>query len=82
MLSRYPKGSNDPWLENTCKYKYFTSKDLINAFFTAQLGIVKNELTSNCNLMEDFNLNAKMEHRPDYHHKIPLSFLSAFAIFL
>ena len=46
------------------------------AFFTAQLGNMKNALTSNCYLMGDFNLDPEMEYRPDYHHRIPLSHFS------
>ena len=44
------------------------------AFFMAQLGIIKNALSSNCYIMGYFNLNAKMDYRPDnhHHHHIPL----------
>ena len=51
-----------------------------NAFFNLQLDIVKKALTSNCFVMGDFNLDAKMENRADYHHKIPLEYLTTFSM--
>ena len=48
------------------------------AFFNAQLSILKNSLTSNCFILGDFNLDASMAYRPDYNYKIPMTSLSNF----
>ena len=36
------------------------------AFFSAQLGVLRGAMTKNCFVLGDFNLDAEMEHRPDY----------------
>jgi hypothetical protein len=51
-----------------------------NAFFNLQLGIIKNALTSNGFLRGDFNLYTKIENIADYHHKIPLEYLTTFSM--
>ena len=49
-------------------------------FFDTQISLVKNVLTNNCYVMGDFNLDARMDMRPDYDHKVPLSCLTNFAL--
>ena len=44
-----------------------------DSFFRVQLGILKNALTNNCFIMGDFNLDVNMEHRLDYHYRIPFN---------
>ena len=63
-------------------YRPFRPPGLIspNDFFKVQLNIVKSALKNDCIVMGDFNLDARMDHRPDYHHKVPLTFLSEFAL--
>ena len=48
--------------------------------FETQLSIIKHALTSNCYVMGDFNLDARMEMRPDYDRRIPLNNLVNFAL--
>ena len=50
------------------------------AFFEAQLEILKNAQCSGCYILGDFNLDARMDSRPDYDRKIPLAQLSDFAV--
>ena len=49
-------------------------------FFDTQISLVKNALTNNCYVMGDFNLDARMDMRPDYDHKVPLSCFTNFAL--
>ena len=39
------------------------------SFFNTQLAVIKNAMTNNCVVMGDFNLDAKMELRPDYNYR-------------
>ena len=61
-----------------CLYRSFKPPGMLSpdAFFNAQLAIIKNALNDNCIIMGDFNLDACMSHRPDYKYKIPLASLS------
>ena len=63
-----------------CIYRSFRPPGMISpeAFFNAQLSILKNSLTSNCYILGDFNLDASMAYRPDYNYKIPMTSLSNF----
>ena len=65
-----------------CIYRSFRPQDSStpNSFFDTQLGTIKNALTSNTYLLGDFNLDARMEMRPDYDRKVPLSCLVNFAL--
>ena len=49
------------------------------AFFTAQLEVLKNAITKNCFIMGDFNLDAEMEICQDYLYKVPLGHLTDFS---
>ena len=64
-----------------CVYRSFRPPVLASptAFFVTKLSIIGNALTSNCYVMGDLNLDARMEGRPDYDRKIPLSILTNFA---
>ena len=48
------------------------------AFFLAQLDVIKKALTKNCFVMGDFNLDVNKEARSDYAYKVPFSHLSDF----
>ena len=48
------------------------------AFFLAQLDVIKKALTKNCFVMGDFNLDVKKEARTDYAYRVPFSHLSDF----
>ena len=48
-------------------------------FFVEQLKVIKNASCTNCYVIGDFNLDAKMSYRNDYHRKIPLKLLNDFA---
>ena len=63
-------------------YRSFRPQGMVSpdTFFSNQLRIIKNALSNNCYIMGDFNLDAKMEFRSDYHHRIPLSSLTNFAL--
>ena len=63
-------------------YRSFRPPGMVSpeTFFFNQLRIIKNALSNNCYIMGDFNLDAKMEFRSDYHHRIPLSTLTNFAL--
>ena len=50
-----------------------------DAFFVEQLKIIKKALCTSCYIMGDFNLDANMSYRNDYHRKIPLKLLNDFA---
>ena len=65
-----------------CIYRSFRPQDFSapGTFFDKQLGVVKNALTRNTYIMGDFNLDAKMEMRPDYDRRVPLSCLINFAL--
>ncbi len=54
---------------------YMTPED----FFVEQLKVIKKASCINCYIMGDFNLDAKMSYRNDYHRKIPLKLLNDFA---
>ena len=47
-----------------------------DAFFNAQLAIVRSALNDNCVIMGDFNLDAGMANRTDYNYKIPMASLT------
>ena len=49
-------------------------------FFEKQLLLLKNAVTSNTYVMGDFNLDARMIMRHDYHYKIPLKALADLAL--
>ena len=49
-------------------------------FFLEQLKIIRNALCGNCFVLGDFNLDANMTNCLDYGRRIPLKFLSDFAI--
>ena len=40
---------------------------------------MKNALCESCYILGDFNLDARMDCRPDYDRKIPLAILNDFA---
>ena len=62
-------------------YRSFRPLDLTpRAFFEAQLEILTKAQCSSCYILGDFNLEARMDSRPDYDRKIPLAQLSDFAI--
>ena len=46
----------------------------------AQLDLLKNELTDNCVVMGDFNLDARIDLRLDYQHRVQFEILSNFAL--
>ena len=46
----------------------------------AQLDLLKNELTGNCVVMGDFNLDARIDLRLDYQHRVQFEILSNFAL--
>ena len=75
----------DVHLEKTirliCLYRSFRPQGMItpDLLFTRQLEILKMALTHNCYILGDFNLDARMEGRMDYHHRVPLSNLVNFA---
>ena len=48
-------------------------------FFEEQINVIKNALCKNCYILGDFNLDARMDSRPDYDRKIPLAILNDFA---
>ena len=48
-------------------------------FFEAQINVIQNALCRNCYVLGDFNLDARMDNRPDYDRKIPLAILNEFA---
>ena len=48
-------------------------------FFEAQINVIKNALCRNCYVLGEFNLDARMDNRPDYDRKIPLAILNEFA---
>ena len=50
-----------------------------DAFFVEQLNIIKKALCTSCYIMGDFNLDANMSYRNDYHRKIPQKLLNDFA---
>ena len=56
-------------------YRSFRPQDGImpEAFFKAQIEVLKRALTKNCFIMGDFNLDIEMEHRTDYVYNIILS---------
>ena len=45
----------------------------------SQLAINKNAVSNDCYIMGDFNLDAKMQSRPDYHRRIQLATPTNFA---
>ena len=63
-------------------YRSFRPPGLVSpdAFFKVQLGILKNALMSNSYIMGDFNLDANMDHRLDYHYRIPLNLFTNLTI--
>ena len=63
-------------------YRSFRPQDSTtpSSFFDSQLVILKNAITSNTYLLGDFNLDARMDMRPDYDRKAPLSCLVNFAL--
>ena len=62
-------------------YRSFRPIDLTpGVFFESQLEILTNAQCSGCYILGDFNLDARMEFRPDYDRKIPLAQLSDFAV--
>ena len=65
-----------------CIYRSFRPQGLISptAFFETQVSLIRAALTKNCYVLGDFNLDARMDMRPDYDHKIPLSILTDFAL--
>ncbi len=65
-----------------CIYRSFRPQDLIapTTFFETQLSLIDNALTSNCYVMGDFNLDSRMDGRPDYDRKVPLNILTNFAL--
>ena len=61
-------------------YRSFRPLDMTpSIFFDTQLEIVANALCHDCYILGDFNLDARMESRPDYDRKIPLAQLFNFA---
>ena len=65
-----------------CLYRSFRPQDSISptVFFETQLNLLKRALTGNCYLLGDFNLDARMDMRPVYDYKVPLSSLTTFAL--
>ena len=63
-------------------YRSFRPPSMIlpNTFFLSQLGVIRKALTQNCVLLGDFNVDACMENCPVYHRKVPLAFLTEFAL--
>ena len=63
-------------------YRSFRPQDSVTPakLFEIQLGIINKALTNNCYIMGDFNLDARMEGRPDYDRKVPLNILMDFAL--
>ena len=63
-------------------YRSFRPQDSVTPakLFEIQLGIINKALTNNCYIMGDFNLDARMEGRPDYDRKVPLNILMNFAL--
>ena len=63
-------------------YRSFMPQDSVTPakLFEIQLGIIGKALTNNCYIMGDFNLDARMEGRPDYDRKVPLNILMNFAL--
>ena len=64
-----------------CVYRSFRPTGISPIkFFDTQLGILKNALTSNCYILGDFNLDARMEGIDSYSYKLPLCNLTEFAL--
>ena len=62
-------------------YRSFRPIDMTpGIFFEVQLEILANAQCSSCYILGDFNLDARMESRPDYNRKIPLAQLTDFAV--
>ena len=61
-------------------YRSFRPLDMTpGVFFDLQITVMTNALCAGCYIMGDFNLDARMDSRPDYDRKIPLALLSNFA---
>ena len=64
-----------------CLYRSFRPQGKTpDELFATQLGIIKKALTSNCYVLGDFNLDAKMENLCHYNYKTPLCNLANFAL--
>ena len=52
-------------------YRSFRPQDMTSpmTFFKSQLSVIKKALNNNCLVLGDFNLDACMENRLDYHNK-------------
>ena len=51
-------------------YRSFRPLDMTpTEFFEAQINVIKNALCRNCYVLGDFNLDARMDNRPDYDRK-------------
>ena len=63
-------------------YRWFRPPDMIspNTFFLSQMGVIRRAFTQNCFVLGDFNLDACVDHRPYCHIKVPLAFLTDFAL--
>ena len=50
-----------------CVYRSFRPKGLISptAFFETQISLIRGALTSNCYVLGDFNLDSRMDMRPE-----------------
>ena len=69
------------FLRVICVYRSFRPMDMTpGVFFDSQLEIIKNSVCKNCYILGDFNLDARMESRPDYDRKLPLARLFEFAV--
>ena len=73
--------SADVALRIICIYRSFRPQGYITPtkFFETQLNLISKALTSNCYVQGDFNLDARMEFRPDYDRKLQLNCLTNFA---
>ena len=50
-------------------FPLFQIPTVVHNFFEKQLSAVRNAICSNCYILGDFNLDARMSHRPDYLSK-------------
>ena len=65
-----------------CIYRSFRPPNQMTPdnFFLEQLKIIRNALCKNCYILGDFNLDANMTNCLDYGRRIPLKFLTDFAL--
>ena len=53
-----------------------------DTLFKSQLKVIKNEISKNCYIIGNFNLDARMEYRDDFYNKMHLRNPLNFTLFV